>query len=77
MKIIQIYEFLWKKYQNKLRIIKKWIFWVILNEEAFFISKIFHFKLTKLDKETIKIWFPDWSKDKWIEVLKICKGIMK
>jgi len=70
MKIILIYNELWQKYQNKIRIIKKWIFWVILNEEAFFISKTLNFKLTKLDKENIKIWFSYWSKDKWLKVLE-------
>lgn len=70
MKIIEIHDELWVKYQNKLRIIKKWIFWVILNEEAFFMAKNFNFKITSLDKQNIKIGFPDSSKKKWLEVLE-------
>lgn len=65
----QIKELVWK-YDNKLKIIKKWIFWILLDEEAFFMSKYFNMKLTKLDKETIKVWFPDQNKDKWLDILE-------
>lgn len=70
MKIIEIYDYLWQKYQNKLRIIKKGIFWILLNEEAFFIAKTLNFKITALDKQNIKVWFPDNNKDKWLKVLE-------
>ena len=69
MKIKDIYINLQEKYKWKLKIFKKWIFWIILEEEAFFMSKVFHFKITSLDKNTIKIWFPDQSKNKWLKVL--------
>ena len=68
MKIKEIYEIYLDKYPNKLKIIKKWIFWILLEEEAFFMSKFFNLKLTSLDKNTIKVWFPDSSKNKWLEV---------
>jgi hypothetical protein len=63
MKIKEIYEKLLKDYPNKIKIFKKWIFWIILEEEAFFMAKYFSFKITSLDKETIKIWFPESSKN--------------
>lgn len=69
MKIKDIYTELQDKYKWKLKIFKKWIFWILLEEEAFFMSKVFHFKITSLDKNTIKIWFPDQSKNKWLKVL--------
>jgi len=37
---------------------------------AYFMSKMFYLKLTKLDKETIKVWFPDWAKNKWLKILE-------
>jgi len=70
MKISEFVNNLWDKYNGKLKIIKKWIFWILLNEDAFFMSKIFNFKITILDKQTIKIWFPDWSKEKWLSTFK-------
>ena len=33
-------------------------------------SKYFNMKLTTLDKETIKIGFPDQVKEKWLNNLK-------
>lgn len=69
MKIKDIYTELQDKYKWKLKIFKKWIFWILLEEEAFFMSKVFHFKITSLDKNTIKIWFPDQSKNKWLKFL--------
>lgn len=56
--------------EKELKIFKKGIFWILLNEEAFFMAKHFNMKITKLDKENIKIWFPDSSKNKWLEILK-------
>ena len=70
MKIIDSWYELDKKYQNKLKIIKKWIFWILLNEEAFFMSKYFNMKITVLDKQNIKVWFPDLSKNKWLKLLE-------
>lgn len=70
MKLKQVYEEFNKKYIWKIKIIKKWIFWIILEEEAYFINKVFHLKLTKLDKDTIKVWFPESSLNKWLNILK-------
>jgi hypothetical protein len=42
----------------------------LLDEEAFFMSKYFNMKLTKLDKETIKVGFPDQNKEKWFSILE-------
>ena len=70
MKIKHVYEEFHNKYIWKIKIIKKWIFWIILEEEAYFMNKIFHLKLTKLDKETIKVWFPQSSLNKWITILQ-------
>lgn len=58
------------KYDWYLKIVKKWIFWILLDEDAFFMYKKFSLKLTVLDKQTIKVWFPDGSKDKWFEIFK-------
>lgn len=65
MKIKQVYNDFDKKYIWKIKIIKKWIFWIILEQEAYFVNKTFHLKITKLDKDTIKVWFPNNSLDKW------------
>lgn len=70
MKIKNMYLVLSKKYSNSIKIIKKWIFWIALDEEAYFMAKTFHLKITKLDKETIKVWFPDTSKTKWLNIFK-------
>ena len=70
MKISEAVADLWNKYDLDLKIIKKWIFRILLNEEAFFFSKYFNMKLTVLDKSTIKVWFPDWSKKKWLDILQ-------
>jgi len=69
MKIKDFYQDNILKYPNKLKIFKKWIFWILLEEEAFFMSKYFSFKMTSLDKNTIKIWFPDSSKNKYLWLL--------
>ncbi len=70
MKISYQVKELNKKYDDTLKIIKKWIFWILLDEEAFFMSKYFHMKLTKLDKETIKVGFPDNNKQKWFHLFE-------
>lgn len=69
------------QYPNKIKIIRKGVFWIILNEEAFFMAKYFNFKITKLDNENIKIWFPLSSEkvrlkkldEKWVWYLLIDK----
>jgi len=70
MKVKEFVLSLWKKYDNKLKIIKKWIFWILINEDAFFLSKSYNLKITVLDRETIKVWFPDGSKEKWLNIFK-------
>ena len=70
MKIKDVWSGFNSKYLTNVKLIKKWIFWVALCEEAFFLSKYFNLKLTKLDKETIKVWFPDSSLKTWIERLQ-------
>ncbi len=57
------------QYPNIIKVIRKWNFWIILNEEAFFFAQYFNFKITKLDKENIKIWFPVISSDKRLNKL--------
>ena len=70
MKIKDVWSGFNSKYLTNVKLIKKWIFWVALCEEAFFLSKYFNLKLTKLDKETIKVWFPDSSLKTWIDRLQ-------
>lgn len=70
MNIKEFISSLWEKYSFKLKIIKKWIFWILLDEDAFYIAKEFNLKITILDKETIKVWFPDGSKNKWLAIFK-------
>ena len=70
MKISEYIESIEDKYRWKLKIVKKWIFRILLDEDAYFMSKMFYLKLTKLDKETIKVWFPDWAKNKWLKILE-------
>ena len=69
MKISEFINELWEKYNPYLKIVKKWIFWICINENAFFMSKYFNMKLSVLDKQSIKIWFPDGSKQKWLNNL--------
>ena len=70
MKISEFINSLWNKYNPYLKIVKKWIFWICINKNAFFMSKFFNMKLSVLDKQSIKIWFPDGSKQKWLDNLK-------
>ena len=70
MKIKNFIEWLSKKYDNNLKIFKKGIFWILVNEDAFFIHKVYNLKITMLDKETIKVWFPESSKDKRLNFFK-------
>lgn len=61
-------------YKESLLFIQKWNFYILLNEEAFFFSKIFYFKMTKLDNKSIKVGFPIYAVDKWIKNIEE-KGI--
>ena len=70
---MKISEFLQKqesKFPGYIQLIKKWIFYIAINEQAYFLSKYFNMKITKLDKNTIKVWFPVGSKTKWTNILK-------
>ena len=70
---MKISEFLQKhesKFPGYIQLIKKWTFYIAVNEQAYFLSKYFNMKITKLDKNTIKVWFPVWSKTKWTNILK-------
>jgi len=55
MRIALIWEKYNSQYKNKVKIIRKGIFRIVLNEEAFFMAKYYNMKITKLDKENIKI----------------------
>lgn len=55
-------------YSNKLKIIKKWIFRILLDQEAFFVAKYFNMKLTQHDKNHIKVWFPVSSSKNWLDL---------
>jgi hypothetical protein len=70
-KILTFYETIknWK-HSKQLKFIKKGSFFILLNEEAFYFAKIYSFKITKFNKNNIKIWFPCFAKDKWTEKLK-------
>lgn len=70
MKIKDFVNSLQNNNEFELKIIKKGIFWILINEDAFFVSKFFHLKITILDKQTIKAGFPDWSKQKWLNIFK-------
>lgn len=61
MKIAQTRDSFTSLYPNAVILIRKWIFWVALDEDAFFMAKYFSMKLTPLDKAHIKVWFPDSS----------------
>jgi len=69
MKISEFINSLLEKNDKALIIVKKWIFWICIDENAFFMSKFFNMKLTILDKQSIKIGFPDNVKEKWLNNL--------
>lgn len=69
MKIAQIKDSFSALYPNAVTLVKKWIFWVALDEDAFFMAKYFSMKLTPLDKAHIKVWFPDSSLSLWLKKL--------
>jgi hypothetical protein len=58
MKIIKARADMHQQYPFQLKFFKKGMFWVLLEEEAFFASKHFSLKLTPHDKHHIKIGFP-------------------
>lgn len=70
MKIKDFILSLKSDYDFKLKIVKKGIFRILIDSDAFFVSKMFNLKITILDKETIKVWFPDWSKNKWLSIFR-------
>lgn len=58
MKICAVYDEYQKTHPRTLKIIKKWIFWILLDHEAFFVAKYFSMKITKHDRQHIKVGFP-------------------
>ena len=56
------------RFPHHLKCIRKGAFYIFLAEEAFFISKQFSFRLTPLDKTTIRVGFPKTSLEKWKKV---------
>jgi len=64
MKISKAWEIFHEKYPFQLKIFKKWIFWILLDYEAFFVAKYVCMKLTPHDKQHIKVWFPISSEKK-------------
>lgn len=68
MKISSLYEELKSSYPKSLKIIQKWIFCIFINSESFAISKRYNIKLTKLDRNSIKAWFPLIALDKWLNI---------
>lgn len=70
MKISQFFESLSDSERNSLSIIEKGGFYILLREDAFFFAKIYSFKLTKLDRDSIKVGFPKTSKHKWLTRLR-------
>jgi len=58
-------------YPGYLKLVKKWIFYIVINEDAYFMAKYFNMKITKLDNNSIKVWFPIWAKKKWLDLFKI------
>jgi len=70
MKIRDFIFSLKSDYDFKLKIVKKGIFRILIDTDAFFMSKYFHLKITILDKDTIKVGFPDWSKNKWLSIFR-------
>lgn len=70
MKISQFFESLSPPERSFLSIIEKGSFYILLREDAFFFAKKFSFKLTKLDRVSIKVGFPKTSKNKWLTKLR-------
>jgi len=54
----------------QLKLFKKGIFWILLNEESFFIAKYFSLKITPHDKQHVKVGFPLSSQKRWLGELE-------
>jgi len=71
MKLSEIWETVGARFPRKIRLLKKWKFWILINEEAYCIAEYFRFKLTRLDASHIQMGFPNESlgywKKKWKE----------
>lgn len=65
MRISEKFEMLSADFPRHMKCVKKGMFFLFLDEEAYFLSKKFSFKLTPLDKEHIKIGFPMGALEKW------------
>lgn len=70
MKISEFFEGLSVSDREYLSVIEKGGFYILLQEDAFFLAKKYSFKLTKLDSTSIKIGFPKASKEKWLAKLR-------
>ncbi len=70
MKISQFFDSLPESERNSLSIFEKGSFYILLREDAFFFAKKFSFKLTKLDRTSIKVGFPKTAKNKWLTKLR-------
>jgi hypothetical protein len=55
MKISKAWEIFHEKHPFQLKIFKKGIFWIFLDQEAFFVAKYLSMKLTPHDKQHIKV----------------------
>jgi DNA mismatch repair ATPase MutS len=53
------------RFPHHLKCIRKGTFYIFLAEEAFFISERFSFRLTPLDRTTVRVGFPKNSLEKW------------
>ena len=68
MRISEHFSILSKRFPHHLKCIRKGIFYILLEEEAFFVAEKFSFRLTPLDRTAIKIGFPKNSLSKWKNV---------
>lgn len=68
MRISKYFPLLSSEYPRHLKCIRKGAFYILLEEEAFFFSERFSFRLTPLDKNAIKCGFPKTSLSKWKRV---------
>jgi hypothetical protein len=53
------------RYPRHLKCVRKGAFYILLSEEAFFLSEKFSFRLTPLDRSTVRVGFPANSLEKW------------
>lgn len=69
-KLIKIYKNLKNQNNDRIYLFKSGIFYIFLDEDAKEMSKIFNFKLTKLNDEFVKCGFPSNSFDKYMNLIK-------